>query len=330
MPPMQGPKDADREAPAAEVAPASVFDPERRALTLGLLIAVFAFATEGMGVVPALPTAVRALFGLRWFGWVFSAFMLAWLIGTIFAGQLADRTRTAAADGARAALVRRRAASVRRCGRGAGRDAPRRSRLERAASGAGGRMSATRTTTWRPCWSSSSAPAGSTSPATSARASSGASGGAWTRSAATHLSDYTDYLEVHPDEYEQLFNTILINVTEFFRDPPAWEYLRETGVPVLLEDKPPTRAIRVWSAGCATGQEAYSLAMVLADALGEDAYRERVKIYATDIDEEALSAARQGVYGPQGDGVGPRRPARALLRARRARATPSARTCGAR
>jgi two-component system CheB/CheR fusion protein len=111
------------------------------------------------------------------------------------------------------------------------------------------------------------------------------------------FGDYQDFLEVHPDEYEQLFDTILINVTEFFRDPPAWEHLRETTLPALLASKPDDEPIRVWSAGCATGQEAYTLAMVLAELLGGDAYLERVKIYATDIDEGALAVARHGAYG---------------------------------
>jgi two-component system CheB/CheR fusion protein len=108
--------------------------------------------------------------------------------------------------------------------------------------------------------------------------------------------DYLDYLEVHPEEYEELFNALLINVTEFFRDPPAWEHLRDDVVPELLAAKEDEEPFRVWSAGCASGQEAYSIGMVLAEILGVDAYRERVKIYATDIDEEALTAARQGIY----------------------------------
>src|SRR4051794_23065594 len=112
----------------------------------------------------------------------------------------------------------------------------------------------------------------------------------------TSFGDYLDYLEVHPDEYEQLFESLLINVTEFFRDPPAWQHLREDVVPGLLAAKPADQPVRVWSAGCSSGQEAYTLAMVLADALGLDAYRERVKIYATDIDEAALNQARVGVY----------------------------------
>ena len=99
------------------------------------------------------------------------------------------------------------------------------------------------------------------------------------------FGDYLDYLEVTPEEYGELFETLLINVTEFFRDPAAWEHLRGEVLPALLQGKGPDEPIRVWSAGCASGQEAYTIAMVLAERLGAEAYRERVKIYATDIDE---------------------------------------------
>src|SRR3954447_12329175 len=111
------------------------------------------------------------------------------------------------------------------------------------------------------------------------------------------FGDYLDYLEVNPAEYEQLFEMLLINVTEFFRDMPAWEYLRDSLLPELLAAKEADEPVRVWSAGCASGQEAYTCAIVLAELLGVEAYRERVKIYATDIDDEALSQARLGVYG---------------------------------
>ena len=93
--------------------------------------------------------------------------------------------------------------------------------------------------------------------------------------------DYRDYLEVHPEEFALLFDTILINVTAFFRDLPAWEYLGRTVIPALLAKKEPGSPIRVWSAGCASGEEAYSIAILLAEALGHDQFRERVKIYAT-------------------------------------------------
>jgi two-component system CheB/CheR fusion protein len=108
--------------------------------------------------------------------------------------------------------------------------------------------------------------------------------------------DYVDYLEVNPDEYEQLFDMLLINVTEFFRDSASWQHLRAAVIPELIAAKPDDEPIRVWSAGTASGQEAFTIAMVLAEALPERDYAERVKIYATDIDEDALNTARQASY----------------------------------
>jgi two-component system CheB/CheR fusion protein len=108
--------------------------------------------------------------------------------------------------------------------------------------------------------------------------------------------DYLDYLQVHPEEFPVLFDTILINVTGFFRDPPAWEFLQETVIPVILSTRTDDDTIRIWSAGCASGEEAYTLAIVFCEAMGMDAFKRRVKIYATDVDEEALQRARQGVY----------------------------------
>ena len=112
------------------------------------------------------------------------------------------------------------------------------------------------------------------------------------------FGDYLDYLEVHPEEFDLLFNTVLINVTSFFRDPEAWRVLAEEVVAPLVERKG-NEPIRVWSAGCATGEEAYTLAMVLAEALDPVAFRERVKIYATDVDEEELVTARSGTYSAE-------------------------------
>jgi len=118
-------------------------------------------------------------------------------------------------------------------------------------------------------------------------------------------SDYLDYLEVHPDEYPELFDTLLINVTEFFRDAPAWEHLREEVLPPLLSETADGDSVRVWSAGCASGEEAYTAAMVLAELLGEETFRERVKIYATDIDEDALGTARLATYSGKAMGSVP-------------------------
>jgi two-component system CheB/CheR fusion protein len=111
--------------------------------------------------------------------------------------------------------------------------------------------------------------------------------------------DYVDYLEVVPDEFTHLFNTILINVTSFFRDPSAWEYVAEHVLPQILAVRRPGEPLRIWSAGCASGQEAYTLAMLCGEVLGVEGFRERVKIYATDVDEEALNQARSARYTPK-------------------------------
>jgi two-component system, chemotaxis family, CheB/CheR fusion protein len=108
--------------------------------------------------------------------------------------------------------------------------------------------------------------------------------------------DYRDYLEVHPDEFVHLFNSILINVTSFFRDEPAWEYLAQTVIPNIIAQKSAGEPIRVWCAGCASGEEVYTLAMLLTEALGIEAFLGQAKLYATDIDEEALTQARQASY----------------------------------
>jgi two-component system, chemotaxis family, CheB/CheR fusion protein len=106
---------------------------------------------------------------------------------------------------------------------------------------------------------------------------------------------YRAYLEEHPDELGELLNTILINITSFFRDTDAWETLKTAVIPELAapghHDK-----IRIWSIGCASGQEPYSLAMLFAEAMGLSEFGRRVKIYATDLDEHALSVARRATY----------------------------------
>ncbi len=110
------------------------------------------------------------------------------------------------------------------------------------------------------------------------------------------FTPYLDYLEVHPEEFRALFDTILINVTGFFRDPQAWETFSDEIIPRLLAGKRPEEPIRAWSAGCASGEEAYSLAIALAEALGPAAFRDRVKIYATDVDDHALAKARSAQF----------------------------------
>ncbi len=116
---------------------------------------------------------------------------------------------------------------------------------------------------------------------------------------AERCDDYLDYLELHGEEFAELFNTLLINTTGFFRDPQTWEYVADDVVPQLLSAHEAETPIRVWCAGCASGEEPYTVAMVLARVMGDAPFRERVKIYATDVDEEALDYARHGAYLPR-------------------------------
>ncbi len=120
------------------------------------------------------------------------------------------------------------------------------------------------------------------------------------------FSEYVDHLEVHPEEFTHLFNTIMINVTGFFRDPAVWEYLGKMVLPKLISARPADAPIRVWSAACASGEEAYTLAIMLCEALGDTEFRRRVKIYATDVDDGALARARSATYDArQVEGVSP-------------------------
>jgi two-component system, chemotaxis family, CheB/CheR fusion protein len=102
---------------------------------------------------------------------------------------------------------------------------------------------------------------------------------------------YLDYLQVHGEEFAILFDKILINVTEFFRDQEAWDFVAEQIVPRITAK---SGDIRIWSAGASSGEEACSVAILFCEALGEEAFVDRVKIYATDVDEQALTTARTG------------------------------------
>ncbi len=113
---------------------------------------------------------------------------------------------------------------------------------------------------------------------------------------AQSVDDYIGYLDRVPGEYTELLNFILINVTRFFRDPDAWAVIREKILPVLIEEAAASRALRFWSAGCSSGEEAYTIAMLVAEALRGQSRDLDVKIYGTDVDEDALTAARAGLY----------------------------------
>jgi two-component system, chemotaxis family, CheB/CheR fusion protein len=111
------------------------------------------------------------------------------------------------------------------------------------------------------------------------------------------LRDYLDYLQSVPAEAGELVKALLVTYTEFFRDPGAFAYLKNELLPELIaRARDRDHALRCWSAGCATGEEAYSLAMLLADLLGAELAQWRIKIFATDLSAEAISFARRGVY----------------------------------
>src|ERR1051326_8707254 len=120
------------------------------------------------------------------------------------------------------------------------------------------------------------------------------------RMAVTHngnIRDYADYLRTNSEEVQELLRAFLIKVTGFFRDPEAFEFLKLSIVPALIDrGRANGRVLRLWSAGCATGEEAYSLALLFADHLGPDFPEWNIKVFATDLAADAISFARRGLY----------------------------------
>lgn len=113
------------------------------------------------------------------------------------------------------------------------------------------------------------------------------------------LDEYTKLVDRDPDEYARLAASFLINVTEFFRDPTLYAYLREQVIPDLIAyGRAHGNRLRIWSSGCATGEEAYSIAILIAEALGPKLPDFTVHIFATDADAEAIAFARRGIYAP--------------------------------
>jgi two-component system CheB/CheR fusion protein len=112
------------------------------------------------------------------------------------------------------------------------------------------------------------------------------------------IADYVRYLQESPQETLLLFKELLIGVTSFFRDPEAWEHLKNNAIPALLSDRSSGGVLRAWVAGCSTGEEAYSLAILLKEVLAQarPAQKFSLQIFATDLDGDAIANARQGVY----------------------------------
>ena len=112
------------------------------------------------------------------------------------------------------------------------------------------------------------------------------------------IASYARYLQENPQEVDLLSKELLIGVTSFFREPAAWDLLRDKAIPALLAAQPAGGTLRAWSAGCSTGEEAYSLAIVFKEALDQlkPEGRFTLQIFATDLDRDAIDKARQGVW----------------------------------
>ena len=113
-----------------------------------------------------------------------------------------------------------------------------------------------------------------------------------------NLEDYTRYLQSNPAEITALYHDALIHVTSFFRDPESFDALKSLVFPVIIKDKIPGTPIRIWVAGCSTGEEAYSIAICLLEFLADQVPRLPIQIYATDISETVIESARIGFYTP--------------------------------
>ncbi|RCV90231.1 chemotaxis protein CheB [Billgrantia montanilacus] len=112
------------------------------------------------------------------------------------------------------------------------------------------------------------------------------------------LALYADYLQHNPQEIDLLFKEVLIGVTRFFRDAPVWQHLAETTLPELLTRQPREPHLRAWVAGCSTGEEAYTLAMIFTEVLEKlpEAHDVTLQIFASDLSPDAIATARRGHY----------------------------------
>ncbi len=122
------------------------------------------------------------------------------------------------------------------------------------------------------------------------------------------LEDYIQYLEKQPEEIEALYEELLIHVTSFFRDTDAFELLKAQVFPAILRDRPADVPVRIWVAGCSSGEEAYSIAIALLEFLADQPHQPQIQIFATDVSEPIIKKARLGVYiASQLDGITPDR-----------------------
>ena len=113
------------------------------------------------------------------------------------------------------------------------------------------------------------------------------------------MADYVTYLRSNPQEIDLLFRDLLIRVTNFFRDREAFEIIKEKALPLLFKDLPPGQPVRIWVPACSTGEEAYSVAIIVQEHIRTLKQKYNVQIFATDIDKEAVDMARAGLYPGQ-------------------------------
>ena len=116
----------------------------------------------------------------------------------------------------------------------------------------------------------------------------------------TSYAEYAHYLDKSPIEFKELVDALTINVSEFFRDPTVWRAFQTRIMPAIIREKiqTPQRELRIWSAGCADGEEPYTIAISVIDALLYNLKASKIEIVATDIDVQSLDRARRGVYSP--------------------------------
>ncbi|HXH73643.1 MAG TPA: CheR family methyltransferase [Bacteriovoracaceae bacterium] len=111
-----------------------------------------------------------------------------------------------------------------------------------------------------------------------------------------HLKDYYKFLQDNPNERLQLGEDVLINVTHFFREPESYEYLKQQLLPTILKNKAQDAPLRIWVAGCSTGEEAYSIAICVMEIMGAETHPLSVQIFATDLSDKCIERARNGKY----------------------------------
>jgi len=114
-----------------------------------------------------------------------------------------------------------------------------------------------------------------------------------------NLDDYVSVLKENPEEVDRLYKDLLIGVTTFFRDPEVFERLEKDVLPNLMQRLPPEQEFRAWTVGTATGEEAYSLAILVRESLDQLQVDRPVKIFATDVHRDSLETASRGIYSPE-------------------------------